>query len=199
MSLMSQVSPLQIEFLSQKQCYVEFYSCEWGIMQIWWWKALVSMSFVMANTHFGREKWTGWQCPKNQGRSALCPALPPFLDMLLCFKIAIFVYLRTDILWARRLTQWGESGFPQAHILTSVSVRKKIAEDIEEEVTHAFGGKCLSEVSLTLALALIFLSIMILLKNAYYNGKVYKCIALLKSNFSSLCLILYHNIFYIEC
>lgn len=154
-------------------------------MQIWWWKALVSRSFVMASTHFGREKSTGWQCPKNQARSALSPALPFLLLMLLCFKVAISVYLRTDIVWARSLTEWGESGFTRPtfwHVSLS-----EIAGDTEEEATHAFGGKCLSEVSLASVLALIFLSILSLWKNAYYNGEVYKCIPFTQKQFF-LCL-----------
>lgn len=40
------------------------------------------MGFVMANVHFGREKSTGLQCPKNQARFALCPALSLLSDFL---------------------------------------------------------------------------------------------------------------------
>lgn len=54
-----------------------------------------------------------------------------------------------------------ESSFHPAYISTCVSVRKKMGKDNRDEVTHAFGGKCLPEVDLVSASVFIFLSIMI--------------------------------------
>ena len=60
-------------------------------MQIWWWKALLSMGFVIANTHPGREKSIGQQRPKNLDLPSVLP-FPLFPDFLLCFKVRCSVF-----------------------------------------------------------------------------------------------------------
>ena len=65
--------------------------------------------------------------------------------------------------WTRSRAD-GESGFHEVHVLTCVSVGKKISDDFEEEATHVFEGQRFPETSLTSSPVFIFLSIMILSK-----------------------------------
>ena len=89
--------------------------------------------------------------------------------------------------WTRSRAD-GESGFHEVHVLTCVSVGKKISDDFEEEATHVFEGQRFPETSLTSSPVFIFLSIMILCKKiAYYNGEVCRCIVFTQKQFS-LCL-----------
>lgn len=110
------------------------------------------MGFVIANTHPGREKSIGQQRPKNLD-------LPSVLPFPLFFFVSRwgFLFLRADIVQAKTLTD-GELGFHYAYISACVSVWRKMTKDNGVEVTHAFGGKCSPENSLTSISVFIFLS-----------------------------------------
>ena len=125
-------------------------------MQIWWWKALLSMGFVIANTHLGREKSAGWQCPKNRDLPSVLAF--PLSRILFFVSRWSFLCIWGQMLYGLRDLTSSELGFHYAYISTCVSGGKWQRTMGRRGHIHTFGGKCLPEVSLTSTPVFIFLS-----------------------------------------
>lgn len=87
-------------------------------MQIWWWEALLSRGFIIANTHLGRENPIGRPCPKNLDLPSILPFLSSRFSSLLQGEVFC---LFEDKYYTGQETD-SELGFHYAYILTCVSV-----------------------------------------------------------------------------
>lgn len=150
-------------------------------MQTWWWKALVSMGFVMANTHFGRDNWMSM----SEKPSQICPlSYPsPSSRCAFFFQGRVFCLFEDRYYMNQEPYWWWVRFLPGSH--SNMCLCQKENSRRHWEGDHVcIWRQMLAWSQLDLNPSTYFPErYEFMKKDAYYNGRVCKCIAFTQKQF----------------